>query len=415
MGTGTFVNQPLQRSISRRFRAVRTGIDFILVGVVIALVLFGLLMVYSAGPLFAALLKQNADFFLIRQSMWALLGFVGAGVLMFLDYHFYKRFTLLIMGGTIALLLAVIVIGDMTFGATRSLNEGSIRPSEFAKLATILYVAVWLNAKKDVLNDITFGLIPLILILGVVGALIMLQPDFSAAFTIVVLGAMLFFLAGGEWRQIALVLVITLFLGWVIVNLYPTGKDRVLGFWSGLQEPIKAEYQVRRSLEAIIRGGVFGVGIGNSTTKLTGLPVAHNDSIFAVIAEETGLVGAFLLIGAYVVFLWRGLAIAKNAPDELGSLLAGGITIWIVLEAMLNIGVSVNLLPQAGNALPFISYGGSSLLSTLAGVGILLNIGRLGNQQKQKGEQTLGAVVNLRWRDGRRRVSRPVHPASPEE
>jgi cell division protein FtsW len=178
---------------------------------------------------------------------------------------------------------------------------------------------------------------------------------------------------------------------------------------------MNASYQVRRCLEAIVNGGIFGVGIGRSSTKFTGLPVAHTDSIFAIIAEETGLVGTGLLILAYLVILWRGLTIAKNAPDQLGRLLASGISIWIMIEAVINMGVMANLLPQAGNALPFISYGGSSLLMTLSGVGILLNIGRSSERNQPQGETNFGAVVNLRWRDGRRRVSRTVHPAITRE
>jgi cell division protein FtsW len=178
-----------------------------------------------------------------------------------------------------------------------------------------------------------------------------------------------------------------------------------------LQNPNNASDHLIFSFQAIITGGLFGTGIGMSSLKFIGLPVAHTDSIFAVIAEETGLVGMFSLLLAYLVILWRGLSIARRAPDKLGRMLAAGITIWIVLEAFINIGVMVNLFPNAGNALPLISYGGSSLLTTMAGVGILLNIGRSADQKDVEGEQTFGAVVDLRWRNGRRRVSRSVGSA----
>ncbi len=258
--------------------------------------------------------------------------------------------------------------------------SGSVRPSELAKLVTIIYVSVWLTAKSEVLNDITLGLFPLMFILGITGGLILIQPDLSAALTVVMLGGILFFLAGGEWRQIALTMAVAGLLGWLIVNIYPTGIDRIRYYLDGLRNLLNASYHVQRSLEAIINGGIFGVGIGHSSTKFTGLPVAPTDSIFAVIAEETGLIGTGFVILAYVVFLWRGLAIARRAPDKLGALLASGITIWIVIEAMLNMAVMVNLLPQAGNALPLISYGGSSLTITLAAIGILMNISRLSEQ-----------------------------------
>ena len=317
-----------------------------------------------------------ADYFLFRQLIWAGIGVVVIIVLTLLNYHIYQRLTLPMMAVTLILLVVTMIVGESTLGSVRSIWGGSIRPSELAKLVTIIYVSVWLYAKKDVLNNITLGLLPLMVILGIMGGLIILQPDLSAALTVIMLGGLLFFLAGGEWRQLALVLAITVFVGWLVVNIYPVGRSRVSSYLGGLQDPMNASYQVRRCLEAIVNGGVFGVGIGRSSTKFTGLPVAHTDSIFAIIAEETGLVGTGLLILAYLVILWRGLSIAKNAPDQLGRLLASGISFWIMMEAVINMGVMANLLPQAGNALPFISYGGSSLLMTLAGVGILLNIGR---------------------------------------
>lgn len=402
MGEGTFVNQRFIKP--KQTSSVRPKMDWVLAGVCLALTLFGLLMVYSAGTM----ISEQVDTLLIRQSIWAVVGTVCALILSRIDYHIYKKFTILMMIITLVALIVTAVIGDRTFGANRSLINGSIRPSELAKLVIIIYVAVWLNAKREVLNDLFMGLVPLMLILGVTGGLIFLQPDFSAAITVIVLGGLMFFLAGGEWRQIGLTLAVTMVVGWVVVNLYSTGMHRVTDYWAGLNNPLQASYHVQRSLGAIINGGFFGVGIGFGSTKYTGLPVAHTDSIFAVIAEELGLLGAGMLILAYMVLLWRGLRISRLAPDNLGSLLAGGITVWILIEALLNMAVMVNLLPQAGNALPFISYGGSSLTMTLAGIGILLNIARQGSSEDSAtGGNAFGAVVDLRWRDRGRRVSRP--------
>jgi cell division protein FtsW len=393
-----------------RARAAQAGVDWILIGTVLALVLFGLLMVYSAGPKFAMAIKREHDFFLKRQAIWAIVGLVAMFVASRFNYHWLRRLTVLIMIGTLAMLGAVALIGDTTLGSNRSIFSGSIRPSELAKLVTIIYMSVWLYAKREVLNDIFLGLVPLMVILGLTGGLILIQPDFSAAITVILLGGILFFLAGGEWRQIALVLVVSVLLGWLVVNVYPTGIKRIADYLAGLRDPLNASYHVQRSLEAIINGGFFGVGIGHGSTKFTGLPVAPTDSIFAVIAEEVGLLGAGAVIAAYVVILWRGLFIASRAKDQLGALLASGITIWLVIEAMLNMAVMVNLLPHAGNALPLISYGGSSLFVTLAGIGILLNVARMSDQDSNGGN-SLGPVIDLRWRDRRRRVSRPGHPA----
>jgi cell division protein FtsW len=229
------------------------------------------------------------------------------------------------------------------------------------------------------------------------------------------LGGLLFFMAGGQWRQIILVCVIAIFLGWVVVKVNATGNARLTSYLEGLRDPIQASYHVRRSLEAVVKGGLFGVGIGRADTKFTGLPVPPTDSIFAVIAEETGLVGAAFLVGLYILLLWRGLSIARRAPDQLGSLLASGVTLWITLEALINMAVIVGLAPFAGNALPFISAGGSNLVASLAGIGILMNVARSSVEREAEEGRIFSAVVDLRRRDRRRRVSRPRRPARPAE
>jgi cell division protein FtsW len=173
-----------------------------------------------------------------------------------------------------------------------------------------------------------------------------------------------------------------------------------MDYMNGLQNPVQASYHVQRSLEAVVKGGFFGVGIGRATTKFTGLPVAPTDSIFAVIMEETGLIGAIFLIGLYVVVLWRGLYIANKAPDPLGKLLAAGLTIWIFMEAVINMGVMVNLFPFAGNALPLISAGGSSLTTTMMSFGVILNVARTTRGVIPE-RRPASAVVDLRGWDRR--------------
>lgn len=410
--SGAASSAEAQAGTNARLRSSRVGIDWILVGTIFGLILFGLIMVYSAGPKFAMALELSTDYFLQRQLMWAVAGLIVMFIAARFDYHWLRRLSVLMMIGTLGLLAAVAVIGDTTLGANRSIFTGSIRPSELAKLVTIIYVSVWLYSKREVLNDITLGLVPLMAILGITGGLILIQPDLSAAITVILLGGILFFLAAGEWRQIALVVVVSLLFGWLVVNIYPTGIKRIADYLAGLRDPLNASYHVQQSLISVINGGLFGVGIGHGSTKFTGLPVAPTDSIFAVIAEELGLLGAAFVILAYIVILWRGLMIAAKASDQLGTLLASGITIWIVVEAMLNMAVMVNLLPHAGNGLPFISYGGTSMLVTLAGVGILLNVARLSDKKRSNGGSSFGTVVDLRWRDRGRRVSRTGHSAN---
>jgi cell division protein FtsW len=229
-------------------------------------------------------------------------------------------------------------------------------------VVTVIYLSVWLFAKREHLGDISLGLVPLAAILGVLGGLIFVQPDLSAVITIFVLGGSLFFLAGADLRQIGFLILVALLFGWLIVALNSTGSDRVASYMAGVQDPKQASYHVQRSFEAFVRGGWFGVGIGNAQTKLTGLPVPPTDSIFAVIGEETGILGATVLIGLYAAIMWRGLTIARRAPDELGALMAAGMCIWLALEAFINMSVMLNILPFAGNALPFVSAGGASLV-----------------------------------------------------
>jgi cell division protein FtsW len=183
------------------------------------------------------------------------------------------------------------------------------------------------------------------------------------------------------------------------------------GYLQGIRDPQQATDQVIRSFEAIIHGGFFGVGIGQSSVKFTGLPVAPLDSIFAVIAEETGILGCIVLIGLYLVILWRGLMISEKAPDLFGKMLAGGISIWIFIEAMINMLAMVNMMPFAGNALPLVSAGGSSLITAMTGVGILLGVSRTSEKLKAAEEgRTYGAVVDMRRRDRRRSESRSIRP-----
>lgn len=386
-------------------RLVSLGIDIPLVIVTIILVVLGLMMVYSASTDFSLRFYGSPNQIFYRQLQVLIISMVVAGALAFIDYHLVEKIALYAMIGTIILLVMVLFVSDIRHGAVRTLWSGSVQPSELSKLVIIIYLAVWLYNKRDYLQDINFGLIPLSMILGIVGALIIFQPDVSAVLTILIIGGLMFFLAGGELRQIAWLIVMALFFGFIIVVFSDTASGRLGGFIPGLFDPLKAPYHVRRSLEAFYRGGWFGVGLGNSVTKNTGLPVPHTDSIFAVIGEELGVFGTTFIVCAYIFLLWRGLSIAKQAKDELGSILAGGLSIWLVLEASINMLVMVNLLPFAGNALPFISAGGSSLMVSLAAIGILINISRQSDVNKEGNGKSFAEAIDLRRRDRRRRVS----------
>ena len=406
MGTGTLVNQRMAlSSVKKRSR----GLDIPLVLTVVALVVFGLIMLYSASFDFSFNEFGSPTYMFTRQLKWLGVGILLAFGVSRFDYHDWRRLIVVAMLVTIALLIVVLLINEMRLGASRSLYQGSYQPSEIAKLISVIYLAVWLYAKRDFLHDISLGLIPLGVILGIIGGLIYLQPDLSAAGTVLVLGGLLFFLAGADIKQIVFILILAVFMGWTIVQFSVTGQDRVASFLAGLQDPTHASYHVQRSFEAVIKGGFFGVGLGQADTKLTGLPFAPTDSIFAVVAEELGLFGSMLLMGLYATLVWRGLVIARRAPDMLGTLLASGVTFWIGMEALINMAVMVGLMPFAGNALPFVSAGGSNLVSTLCAIGIMLNISRQSGESAKKEEKdrrSFGAVADLRRGNGRRSVSR---------
>ncbi len=393
-------------------QTARLNFDVPLLLVTFTLVLFGILMLYSASWDFSYLhYEGDATHMFTRQLTWLPLGLGAAAFTTLLDYHYYRRLAVPGMLVTLVGLIAVLIINDTPYGAARTFSKGSFMPAEAAKLATIIYLAVWLYAKRNVLSDVNLGLLPLGGIIGLMSGLILAQPDLSAAATIIFLGGLLFFLAGGELKQIAVLLILTVLIGWVVVQIHPTGNARIASYLEGIENPTLASDHVLRSLEAFIKGGFFGVGIGMSNTKLTGLPVPPTDSIFAVIAEETGIFGTSILIMLYCILIWRGIRIALNAPDALGSMLAGGLTLWIGMEAFINMGVMVGLLPFAGNALPFISAGGSSLMVTLTSIGILLNISRLSNQAAGN-ERKTHAFNGVRRGDSRRRQSRAGRAAS---
>jgi len=387
-------------------RNVLAGIDVPLMLTLISLIIFGLIMVHSASWDDSIQIYGSPTMIFQRQVIWAVLGIVVATVITFIDYHHLNKIALPALIITILSLIAVLLFGEERNYAVRTLFRGSVQPSELAKLVTIVYLSVWLYSKRDRLNAITFGLMPLGMILGLIVGWVALQPDYSATLTILFLGGIMFFLAGGEKKQIFLLVLISLVIGVLVVNVTDTGRQRFQDYRSGWQDIGQSSYHVRRSMESFAKGGIFGVGIGKADTKLTGLPFPSTDSIFAVVGEETGFLGSALLVGLFSMLLWRGIAIAMSAPDEMGRVLAGGLTIWITFEAFLNMAVMVNLVPFAGNALPFMSAGGSNLVVSLMGMGVLMNISRQSAQKREEVWSKFGAVVDLRRWDRRRRVSR---------
>lgn len=409
MGERTYVNKTTAKSGQSNPLHLQFDVPMLLI--VTVLLVFGLLMMYSASWDFSIFMTGDPTYLFKRQVLWVLFGLAAAAAASFVDYHLYRKILVPMGLGTLVLLLAVLIVNDNSGNEIiRNLVNGSIQPSELAKAVIVIYLSFWLYSRKDTINDVQLGYIPLVIILGVTFALIFSQPDLSAALTVLMLGVMLFFLAGGDWKIILLVIVLAVLVGLPLMYLYPTGRDRITSYLTSLNNPLKSSYHIQRSLEAVVKGGWFGVGIGQANTKFTGLPLAPTDSIFAVIAEETGIFGGLFLVTLFVLLIWRGLVIARKAPDQLGSLIAFGLTAWIGLEALMNMAVIVGLLPFTGNALPFVSAGGSSMVVSLTSIGIILNISKASARQQSTERSQHSAVVDLRGRNGRGRVSRHHRP-----
>jgi cell division protein FtsW len=351
-------------------------IDYWLALALAGLTVLGMLLVFSSTFDYGLRFQEDATYYFRRQSIALLLGILGIVVILQFDYHFFRRLSVPILGLTLSGLLVVLFFGEVIFGARRGFYEGSFQPSEVAKLATILYISHWLSSKGVRIKILTYGLLPFSVITGVVCAFIVLQPDLSTAGLIALVSFTLFFVAGADWRQFAFAGLIGGVVFLILVTTLPHAAARVGEYREALVDPTQAGWQVQQSLVALGRGGLFGVGLGESTQKFGPLPAAHTDGVFAILGEELGLVGALLLIGLFCMLVWRGFRVARLARDSYGGLLALGITVWLGYQALINIAVITSLIPFTGIPLPFLSYGGSSLLISLIGAGILLNVSR---------------------------------------
>jgi cell division protein FtsW len=379
------------------------GFDVWMVLLIIAMLVFGLVMVYSASWDVSWRLHQDPGTLFRRQLTNLGFGVVILFLAAFFPLGWFRKLALPIIAFTVLTLLIVLVINVGT-GPRRSILGASVQPSEMAKLAIILYLAVWMESKQDRLSEWGYGFIPLMMIIGIVGGLILLQPDLSAVLTIAIVALTMFWLAGARLSQSVLVAGGSALVGYLLVRVTTTGRARWADYLAGLIDIQEASYHVQHSLQAFFSGGLLGRGLGASREKFGLLPAPHTDSIYAVLGEELGLIGALVVLVLFLLLLWRGFRIAQFAPDRLSTLLASGITFWIGLEAMINMSVLLGLLPFAGNALPFFSFGGSSLLASLAGVGLLLNVSRRIPRHANVNRDV--TTFGVGGRDGGRSVSR---------
>ncbi|MCS7071440.1 MAG: FtsW/RodA/SpoVE family cell cycle protein, partial [Anaerolinea sp.] len=294
-----------------------------------------------------------------------------------IDYRIWRRFAVVLLLATIGTLIAVLLFSDQVFGARRAFLNGSYQPGELAELIVVIYLAAWLSSKHTKVGTILNGLLPFGILLAVIGGLVMLQPDLSTAATIFVVAGVMYFLAGANLYHLAGVGAVLGLGGYLLSQRFSYAQDRVSSFASGLTDLTQTSYHTQQAIIAFINGGWTGVGLGQGRQKFGFLPAPHTDSIFAVIGEELGVLGAMFVVALFIVFVFRGLSIARRTHDPFGGLLAAGITIWVIVKALLNIAVMLSLVPPTGVALPFISFGGSSLVVVLAGAGLLLSVARV--------------------------------------
>jgi cell division protein FtsW len=303
-------------------------------------------------------------------------------------------------------LILVLVIGDERYGAQRSFLGGSVHPGELAKLSMVIYIATWLASKGDQIRDVTYGLIPFGVLIGVVAGLIVAQPDLGTAALIGLTSLAVFFFAGADILQLAVGGAVSAITFAILINKFPHAMERINGWREVWLSPERASYHMQQTLIALGSGGPFGFGLGQGQQKLGYLPTPHTDTIFAVLGEEMGLAGCLFVIGLFVLFAYRGFKIAMDAQDPFAALLASGVTCWITFEALVNVGVVTGLLPFTGMVLPFISAGGSAMVTSLAGVGLLLSVSR-GKSLRKREESRQYASLDRRWGNRGTRVSRP--------
>lgn len=346
--------------------------DWTLLGATAGLVAVGLMVVYSATSDLGYREYGDAAYFFKRQLIWVSIGLVVMFAAIRFPYWHWMTLSIPIMGATLLLLSTLVVLGR-----GRLLFGQSFSPVELAKLAMVIYIGHWLSTKEGKLSKLPYGLLPFTIMVGVITGLVVAQPDISEAMVLVVVAMIMFFLAGADVLQFVIGIVGGGAAFAFVITKLPHAMERLQPYLKEIRDPLHStNFQLSQGLLALGSGGLLGFGAGNGRMKYQWLPAAHTDSIFTIVGEELGLLGSLVVLGLFAVVAYRGLRTAALAPDSFGRLLASGITCWIVCQAMINIAVVTGTIPFTGIALPFISVGGSSLVTCLLGIGIMLNVSR---------------------------------------
>ncbi|MCU0821050.1 MAG: putative lipid II flippase FtsW [Spirochaetes bacterium] len=363
---------------------------FILAGI-------GIAMSYSASAVYALNTFGNSFYFLERQITWFCLGFIVLLVVQQIDYRVYIKYTKVMLIASLILLIMVLIpgVGKVVKGSTRWLGLGGLyfQPSEFVKIFMVIYLVKVFSSEGGIKMNMVFQLLIPIIIIALAFVLIMLQPDFGTAIDLLIASVLILFVSGFPLRYILSLSVISVPMFYLLIYQVDYRKDRILAFLDPWKERFGSGYHIIQSFIAFKAGGLLGVGLGFGTQKIKRLPEPHTDFIFAVIAEESGMFGTAFIVVLFCVILWRGARIAMTVSDDFGSLLAIGLSLVIVVQAFINIGVVAGILPITGIPLPFISYGGSSLISSMIIIGILLNISKYREREGMPFNFALGERV----------------------
>ena len=384
-----------RRPMRYKLFSLGAGLDMPLLIFILVLLAIGLVMLFSASYANSYYLQGNSYYYISRQAVFAVFGVAAMLLISTFDYHSFHKLAIVIFGVSVFLLVFLLIcryahiesIANWEGDATRWLNFGivSFQPSEIAKFALIVLFAHMISRNLDRMDTFRYGVVPYVAIMGLVAALIFLESHLSATLIILMLGAILMFVGGTKprWFLIGGVLVAAVLL-FVVVTKGGYQMDRIRIWLDPFSSDLDRDltHQTRQSLYAIGSGGLLGVGLGQSRQKYLYLPAPQNDFIFAIVCEELGFVGALVIIVLFALLIWRGVYVSIHARDKFGMLLGLGITFQVGLQAVLNICVVTNTIPNTGISLPFFSYGGTALLMLLGQMGILLNISRSANVEK---------------------------------
>jgi cell division protein FtsW len=359
-------------------------IDFILLLVVLVLVLGGLILIYSASSFKAQTAHHDSHYFLKQHLMRVIFGLLLMLLVMHVDYHFLQRIAPILFLMAVILLIYVLIKPSSASmkGIRRWIDIFGInfQPSEFAKFALIILLAVFLSRKEEVLDNFTEGLLPALLFIGLIVVLVLVEPNMGTATLILLIATSMLIVSGANSRHLAIIGLSAFAMITLFVRNIGYQKARLLMYINSLRGIEKPVWQVKQSLISLGNGGLTGVGLGNSKQKLHFLPQPFTDFIYSILCEELGFIGAVAVALLFIILFLRAIRIAMNAPDRFGMFLGIGIAISITYYFLFNAGVSANLLPISGIPMPFLSYGGSSLMMNLMAIGILLNIS---SQQQQ--------------------------------